>query len=99
MIKVIGLIILIVIITALLIYRRYSGFKAIQSKSKTMMYPFYLRIGIRSAVLLLGLYLLWEGQLTESWPVAGLIYILCSIIILILLLQKVEAWRKSQENK
>ena len=99
MVKVAGSLTLIILISALLVHSKYAGFKAIESRSKSMLYPFYLRIAIRSAVLILGLILLWKGEFARFWSIAGLIYILCSIIIFILISRKVEAWRKSQENK
>lgn len=61
-----------------------------------MIYPFNLKIGIRIIVLLLGLFLLWNGEVTALWFVIGLAYLLVSIIILFLLSRKVESGRNSQ---
>lgn len=56
-----------------------------------MIYPFNLKIGIRIAIILLGLFLLWKGEVTTLWAVIGLAYLLFSIIILFFLSRKVEA--------
>jgi uncharacterized membrane protein len=64
-----------------------------------MKYPFNLKIGIRLIILLLGLFLLWKGEITELWFIIGLVYLIGSIAVLFFLARKVEASRKSQENK
>jgi hypothetical protein len=64
-----------------------------------MRYPFNLKIGIRLIILLLGLLLLWKGEITELWFILGVVYLIGSIIVLFFLAQIVEARRKSQENK
>ncbi len=64
-----------------------------------MKYPFNLKIGIRLIILLLGLFLLWKGEITEFWFIIGLLYLIGSLTVLFLLARKVEADTKSQENK
>jgi hypothetical protein len=64
-----------------------------------MTYPFNLKIGIRLIILLLGLFLLWKGEITESWFIIGLIYLIVSITVLFFLARKVEMSSKSQESK
>jgi uncharacterized membrane protein len=64
-----------------------------------MTYPFNLKIGIRLIILLLGLFLLWKGEMTELWFIIGLVYLIGSITVLFFIARKVAESRKSQENK
>ena len=64
-----------------------------------MTYPFNLKIGLRLIIFLLGLFLLWKGEVTALWFVIGLAYLLFSIIILFLLACKFDAGKKSQGNE
>lgn len=61
-----------------------------------MVYPFNLKIGMRIVVLLLGLFILWKGEVTTLWFVIGLAYLLFSIIILFFLSRKIKAEKTSQ---
>jgi|RifCSP16_2_1023846.scaffolds.fasta_scaffold14542_5 hypothetical protein len=64
-----------------------------------MTYPLNLKIGIRIFVLLLGLFLLWQGEATTMWFVVGLAYLLFSIVSLFLLSRKVEAGGKARDKE
>jgi hypothetical protein len=98
MLKVISIVLLFLLIPTLLVIYYYFGFQAIESKSKSMMNPLYFRIGIRIFLILLWIFLLWEGQtqITDWWSFFFLIYIAFDVIRLILMSKKLESWRKAK---
>jgi len=100
MFKIIGFILVIILIPASLVLFYYLEFKDIESKSKSIMRPFYVSIGVRLFILLLWISLLWMDQfhITNWWVIFGLIYFTFDIIITILLSRKVQSWRKEQKN-
>ena len=97
--KIMGFIILACSFTALFVFYMYSSFKAIESKSKSAVFPLYFRIGVRLLILLGALYLIWQGQSIESGFTLALVYIFVSLIISFFLLRKIQAWRAANQRQ
>ena len=100
MLKVISIVLLFLLIPTLLILYYYFGFRAIESKSKAMMYPLYFRIGLRILLLLLWIYLLFEdvAQITDWWSFFFMLYIFSDVIRLIIMSKKLESWRTAKKS-
>jgi purine-cytosine permease-like protein len=100
MLNVISIILLFLLIPTLLVLYYYYGFRAIEAKSKWMMVPIYFRVGIRVFLVLLWIYLLWNGiaQITDWWSFFALLYIVFDVIKLIILSRKVESWRTAKKS-
>ena len=100
MLKVISIVLLFLLIPTLLVLYYYFGFRAIESKSKSMMYPLYFRIGVRILLLLLWIYLIFEdvAQITDWWSFFFMLYIFSDLIRLIIMSKKLESWRTANNK-
>jgi hypothetical protein len=100
MLKVISIVLLFLLIPTLLVLYYYFGFRAIESKSRSMMYPLYFRIGVRIFLLLLWIFLLFENvtQITDWWSFFFMLYIFSDVIRLIIMSKKLESWRTAKRS-